>query len=177
MFVRTVEQVSILFYGTAALTAGIALLAFFRDSGAPARRTFCAALGLLAIQSVLAGLIHNAEPRAALQWRAWWLIPQALTPAVWLLFVLKYSRGNFSVSIRKWIPILLSLSVVPVAAITLFADNVLVLPEGAADSEEFVIGLSGFALYLAVVLGSALIHINVERTFRAAVGTMRWRIK
>jgi putative PEP-CTERM system histidine kinase len=177
MFVQNVDLVSILFYGTAAFAAGIALLAFFRDSGAPARRTFCAALGLLAIQSLLSGLIHNADPRAAMQWRAWWLIPQALAPAVWLLFVLKYSRGNFSTSIKKWFPILLTLAVVPIAAITLFADNVLVPPEAVADSEEFVIGLAGFALYLAIVLGAALILINVERTFRAAVGTMRWRIK
>ena len=109
------DLVSILFYGTAVFAAGIALFAFFRDSGAPARRTFCVALGLLVLQSALSGLIHNS-PRTAMEWRAWWLVPQALTPSVWLLFVLKYSRGNFSISIRKWFPILLFLAVVPIAA-------------------------------------------------------------
>jgi putative PEP-CTERM system histidine kinase len=110
-------------------------------------------------------------------WRSWWLIPQAIAPAVWLLFVLKYSRGNFESSIRSWLPILFLLAAVPIAAITLFPESVLVPAADLDVRQELAIGMAGFVLYLAIVLASALILINLERTFRAAVGTMRWRIK
>jgi putative PEP-CTERM system histidine kinase len=173
-----VDLVSILFFGTAILSVSIAILAFFRDSGAPARRSFCIALSLLGAQALLEGLFHTAPSKEqALFWRSWWLIPQALSPVAWLLFVLKYSRGNFSVSIRKWLPILAALAVVPLGAITLFPESVLIVPDGPRGSEEFEIGIAGFVLYLFMVVASALILINLERTFRAAVGTMRWRIK
>jgi hypothetical protein len=124
-----VQLISLLFYATAIISAGIAALAFFRDSGAPARRTFCIALSLLAIQSVLAGFIHDSRDAAlSIQWRTWWLIPQALSPSVWLFFVLKYSRGNFSVSLRKWLPILIGLALIPLATITLSPESVVVGP-------------------------------------------------
>src|SRR5690606_28404542 len=101
----------------------------------------------------------------------------ALTPGVWLLFVLKYSRGNFQVSIRKWLPIVALLTALPIAAITLFPEGILAPSVYTGTAREFQIGLPGFVLYLCLVISSALILINVERTFRAAVGTMRWRIK
>ncbi|HEX7860409.1 MAG TPA: XrtA/PEP-CTERM system histidine kinase PrsK [Verrucomicrobiae bacterium] len=172
------DLVSILFFATAAIAGGIAALAFVRNSGAPARRTFCVALGLLAVQSALAGLVHNASTTdAANFWRTWWLVPQALSPAAWLLFVLKYSRGNFSISFKNWLPIFVALTAIPLATITLLPENVLI-PQAVGDSPgSFAIGGAGFILYLSIVLGSALILINLERTFRAAVGTMRWRLK
>jgi putative PEP-CTERM system histidine kinase len=173
-----VDLLSLLFYASAVFAAAIAVFAFFRDSGAPARRTFSIALFLLAAKSALAGLIHDSHlPQDAHYWRTWWLVPQALIPSVWLLFVLKYSRGNFSVAIHRWLPILVLLAVVPLAAITLSPADVLLPPPGPREFEEFDIGTAGFVLYLSVVLGSALILINLERTFRAAVGTMRWQIK
>jgi putative PEP-CTERM system histidine kinase len=172
-----VDLLSFLFYATALIAAGISFAAFFRDSGAPARRTFCAALFLLAAQCALSGLVHDASsaPRAAF-WRAWWMLAQALHPPVWLLFILKYSRGNFSVSIRKWLPILVTVAAAPLAAITLWPDTVFVASD-TVGAAQFTIGAAGFVLYLSTLLTSALILINVERTFRAAVGTMRWRIK
>lgn len=172
------DWVSLLFYATAVIAAGIAAVAFFRDSRAPARRTFCIALLVLATQTVLAGLIHDATTtERALFWRTWWLLPQALSPAVWLVFVLKYSRGNFRGSLRAWLPMLALLVAVPLGAITLFPDSVLIRVLAEDGTEHLAIGLAGFVLYLTIVLASALILINVERTFRAAVGTMRWRIK
>src|SRR5205085_3193244 len=39
------------------------------------------------------------------------------------------------------------------------------------------LGPAGFFLCLFLLLGSVLILMNLERTFRASVGTMRWRFK
>ena len=39
------------------------------------------------------------------------------------------------------------------------------------------LGWAGIVLYAFLLIGSILVLTNLERTFRAAVGTMRWRIK
>jgi putative PEP-CTERM system histidine kinase len=175
--VGVVDAISLLFYSTAAFAAVIAVLAALRDRKSPARRTFSAALLLLAIQTFLAGLIRQVDSLSAASfWRSWWLIPQTLVPPVWLLFVLKYSRGNYQVSLRKWLPLLIGTTALPLLAITVFHDSALIVSD-AGNRERFQIGFGGYILYLCIVLCSALILVNLERTFRAAVGTMRWRIK
>ncbi len=40
-----------------------------------------------------------------------------------------------------------------------------------------VLGLAGFCLHLVALVGAVWVLSNLERTFRAAVGTLRWRIK
>ena len=40
-----------------------------------------------------------------------------------------------------------------------------------------VLGLTGFGLHLVALVTSVLILSNLERTFRSAIGTLRWRIK
>ena len=87
------------------------------------------------------------------------------------------SRGNFQKSFGKWLPFLIFVTALPLAAITLLPESVLVPTEQTPVGREFQIGLGGFVLYLCNVICSALILIHLERTFRAAVGTMRWRIK
>lgn len=169
------DYLSLLFYSTGALAAGVAAVGTLRDRKAPGRILFSTALLVLATQCVLAGIIYTASPGQTAFWRSLWLIPQALSPSIWLLFVLRYSRGNFSTSIRKWLPFLIAAAVVPLMTITLFFESVLIGPEGGLPGMK--IGFGGYILYLCIVFCAALVLINVERTFRAAVGTMRWRIK
>jgi putative PEP-CTERM system histidine kinase len=45
------------------------------------------------------------------------------------------------------------------------------------DNWSTVLGSPGLALNLLLLLGAVLVLMNLERTFRASVGTMRWRIK
>ena len=170
---------SALFYFAAALAACVSVAATFRARKAPARRTFSIVVLLLAVQSALAGLINSAPSAGAVaDWRSWWLVPHALASPAWLLFVLKYSRGNSRISIRKWASVLAALTLLPLASLTLYYDSIL-LPtqETEADPRNFQIGFGGFLIYLCKTAAAALILIHLERTFRAAVGTMRWRIK
>ncbi|MEO6996147.1 MAG: XrtA/PEP-CTERM system histidine kinase PrsK, partial [Lacunisphaera sp.] len=52
------------------------------------------------------------------------------------------------------------------------------VPEDLAASQLIVrLGWSGFALNLCMLIASVLVLMNLERTFRASVGTLRWRIK
>jgi putative PEP-CTERM system histidine kinase len=169
---------SILFYLAALFAVVLAGLALFKDRAARGRRIFSFGLLLLALQLVFSAFVERSTSLLEANfWRAWWFVPQALAPPVWLLFTLKYARGNFEVSLRKWLPLLAVTTVLPLAAITVFQDHLFVPGELEIGGSGFQLGLAGFVLYLCVVLCSALILINLERTIRAAVGTMRWRIK
>lgn len=166
-----------LFYLTALLGIVLAALAIFKDRSARGRRVFAAGLLLLSAQHLFsAQILRSSTFMEADFWRSWWFLPQALAPPIWLLFTLKYARGNFEVSVRKWLPVLGALALIPLAAVTLFSSALFVSTQTPAGP-VFELGLAGYLLYLCVVLSSALILINLERTFRAAVGTMRWRIK
>jgi len=52
-----------------------------------------------------------------------------------------------------------------------------VVRSAAGSGWVLVMGWPGKALNLADLLGAVLVLMNLERTFRASVGTMRWRIK
>lgn len=167
-----------LFIIAAFLICALAPVAFFRDTNAPGRRVFCLGLLLLGSQAFLSARIYNSTTSLeAFFWRAWWFLPQSIAPAVWLLFTLKYSRGNYQQSIRKWLPFLGFVTLVPLLCLTLFGDSLFVLRGSETEGWGFELGFSGYFVYLSIVLSSALILINLERTFRAAVGTLRWRVK
>jgi putative PEP-CTERM system histidine kinase len=167
-----------LFYFTAVFAFVLAGIVVLRDRSARGRRVFALGLLLVSLQLVFSGLVYSSTSVLdARFWRAWWFVPQALAPPVWLFFTLRYARGNFEVSLRRWLPLLVAVTSLPLAAITLFQDSLFVAGESTTGGAAFELGFSGFVLYLCVVLSSALILINLERTFRAAVGTMRWRVK
>src|SRR5439155_7034808 len=48
---------------------------------------------------------------------------------------------------------------------------------GSEGAKVLGLGRAGVALNLIYLLEAILVLINLERTFRASVGTMRWRIK
>ncbi len=112
-------------------------------------------------------------------WQRLSVLPMALLPLSWLVFSLTFARGNHREFLRKWLP-----------AVVLFA----VLPFGlalwqwqfwvrqvvwTAQSGHWVfpITLAGKALHAMMVVSAVLIITNLEWTFRAAVGTSRWKIK
>src|SRR5207253_1171761 len=51
-------------------------------------------------------------------------------------------------------------------------------PYSEGEANLFIrLGPAGKIIYLVILLSSVLILLNFERTFRSAVGVMRWRIK
>lgn len=113
-------------------------------------------------------LAIGAEDSASRQ--ATVLIIRSLLPAVWLCFSLTYSRGNGREFLKKWRPLILATCLLPTGLLVLFQAQ---LQTGqAAESLSTAKLLSGF-----ILLSAVLILMNLERTFRSAVGTMLWRIK
>src|SRR6185295_16277287 len=111
-------------------------------------------------------------------WQEWALILKAFLVAIWLGFAVTYSRGDAGESFRRSRTLIAIACLLPVAALLGFRGNliqVLVRP----NSTDLWISFSsaGKVVNAAILVGTVLVLMNVERTFRSPVGTMQWRIK
>lgn len=138
-------------------------------------------IGLLALaaESVFTYLISYADsPSEALFWEQWKVGGVAFIPGVWLLYSLVYARGNAREFLRRWRLMVSAAFILPVAVFVIFRENVL-SPDAASSplGTPLRLGWAGNLLYFLLLAGSVGVLMNLERTFRASVGTMRWRIK
>lgn len=165
----------------AAIAGGLLALAvpLFRRRSVAAW-LFAVGITVCAVESRFAALSVAATTEAsALRWQLWRLEAISLLPGTWLLFSLCYSRGNYRDFVQRWcVPVTVCLAL-PVMFAGFFRDDLLLeYPPGVRSSPwPVVLGPAGRLLHLLVVLGIVLVLLNLERTFRTAVGTMRWRIK
>jgi putative PEP-CTERM system histidine kinase len=145
-----------------------------------ARWAFSLGMAALAAEQFLAAQaegMQTAEAVASVQaWRLWAL---ALLPGTWFLFSLTYARGNAGEFWAKWKAAAGAAFLVPLAACALNPGGLgLRAVPGASPNDWLVrLGWSGLVVYGTLLVGSILILTNIERTFAASVGTMRWRIK
>jgi putative PEP-CTERM system histidine kinase len=164
----------------ALVSPSLACAGVLRKRDSPAAWCFFAGMTALGIDSLFTGLALRAtQPAELADWLARGLIVKSVVPAVWLCFSLVYSRGDYLEFLHRWrIPLIL-LALLPVGVLLSGRDQLLqVVPLETSDA--------GWALRLGVVaktvnglllISLVLILMNLEQTFRAAVGTMRWRIK
>lgn len=161
----------------AALAGGVALVGRLRS---PGRWIFAGGMFLLAAETWLnARSVAAPTPLAAAQWQQWRLLVLALLPATWVLFSLCYSRGNHAEFLRRWGWAVALGWVVPLTLTLVFFD-VLVREAAAAETfKVYLVGLgeAGRAVHLLAMVAWVLVLLLLERTFRTAVGTIRWRIK
>ncbi len=116
---------------------------------------------------------------SVLNWRKYGMAAFSPVCGFGLIFSLTYARGNHLDFLKKWRPTLIGAFAVPMIA-TLFFHSDLIVPQQSDTIPELWImrlGLAGSVYKLSVTLCCCLVLMNLERTFRAAVGTMRWRIK
>ncbi len=157
---------------------GIAVL--IRRHHSVAGWCFFVGMWLLAAEAALGGLslqASSADTVARLQFPA--LLVRSLLPVVWLCFSLTYSRGNYRESLYKWRFILAAAFLMPVSLALCFHGGLLRVmpPSGAYSSWWLGFTEAGKALNVLLLVANVLILMSIENTFRAAVGTMRWRIK
>ncbi|MEO7299897.1 MAG: GAF domain-containing protein, partial [Verrucomicrobiota bacterium] len=141
---------------------------------------FAAGMTVLVIESIFYALTaHAVLPKDILYWQNWRLVATSFLPGVWLVFSLSYARGNYREVLKKRKFLWAAIFLVPIGIALLFR-NTLLIP---VEKNEWVrtdflgLGLAGFFLNLLFLVCSVLILMNLERTYRASVGTMRWRIK
>ncbi len=166
-------------YIAAALSAALAVAAIARNHRSGAAWWFALGMLGLSLDSVHTGIcLVLTDPQRLARWQEWALILKAALIAMWLAFAVTYSRGDASESFRRWRIVFAIACLLPVTAVIGFrGDLVDVWTRG--DSPQLWIGFltPGKIVNVGILVGTVLVLMNLERTFRAAVGTMQWRIK
>jgi putative PEP-CTERM system histidine kinase len=163
----------IIAYGAVALSCAASVVVLHRRPRSIARYCFAAGMLGFALESLFAAIwLQSLAPEEAAFWEKCTLIVRSILPAIWLAFSLTYSRGNAREYLAKSRLLLAAMLVLPVVAtIIVFQQLDAIVPEQVVFPAASKI-LSGVFLVATV-----LILMNLERTVRSAVGTMRWRIK
>jgi putative PEP-CTERM system histidine kinase len=146
--------------------------------------SFAAGMALLAAENICIGLTSSAAtPAEIIRWQQWRLMLLSLVPGTWLLFSLTYARGNARAFLARWRFVLAAAFLLPVALVAAFRHDLLAIflqqasITGMESRWALRVNVPAIVLHLFLVLGSILVLLNLERTFRASVGMMRWRIK
>jgi hypothetical protein len=159
------------------MAAGLAILlaarTCFRERASVSSWAFIAGLILLGVDAAFGALSLSAsDSAAALRWYRWRMVALAFTPGVWLAFSVTYARGNYPAFLRRWMPAVIALLVIVPAIALVFHRDLL-----HATDRAWRLGNAGRVIHVFLVMGAAAVLMNVERTFRAAVGLMRWQLK
>jgi putative PEP-CTERM system histidine kinase len=164
----------------AACSAALALATIFRAGRSISRWAFVAGLMVLSAESVLMALSRSSGTPEQIAWlQSLRLIATAAIPGTWLLFSLSYARGKeWHLQAQTRYALAAAILLPPAFAWVLRDQLVLVVRDSILGTEwTATLGWPGTAVYLGLLIGSVWIVLNMERTFRASVGTMRWRIK
>ena len=154
------------------------LLGLLRQYRTVAGWTFALGMLVLAVDSLLTGfsINHNTSIEDVLYWQRLRLTVLALLPGPWLLFSISYARGDLDKTPRVWIAAVVAAFAVPIGGVLLFSEELthrILIQANAYIS----LGKFGTILIGLILVSSVLIAMNLERTYRASVGTIRWRIK
>jgi len=167
-------------YLSAALGGILALGAAIRAGRAIDRWAFVLGMTVLTVEAVCSGLMGGSpSPNGMYQWQMLRLTAAAFLPGVWLLFSLTFARGNARDFLREWRFVFLFVTLLPIGAVVFFRPGLIVATQQIDSLTHLIyrLGGAGMVLFLIQLITAVLVLMNLERTFRAAVGTVRWRIK
>ena len=159
------------------ILAGVSLV---RKTPTVATRCFAAGMAALAIDGIVTGIAFQS---AHVDDAAWWLncafVVKSMVPAIWLGFALTYSRSEAAFTLSRWRLVLIAAGLLPLAISIGFTGQLFEIVPGELPDDGWRVqfGAWGKALNAVILLALVLVLMNLEQTFRAAVGTMRWRLK
>jgi putative PEP-CTERM system histidine kinase len=166
------------------IAAGLAIaggaVAFLRSPKGVAQGAFLVGMILLGAESLLTGMsLQPSLPEHDVQLQNLRLWATGLLSGTWLLFSLTYARGNYRQFLSKWWPVLALAFLVPIWAILVGPDTLVIGKDRSSPPYDWYLALSwpGRALVSTFLVSAILILMHLERTLRTSVGTMRWRIK
>ncbi len=163
----------------AALGGAVAIAVAIRARRSVPDWALAAGLVVLAADCVLIGFSARAPVYGeVMQWQEIRLALASVLPGIWLLFSLTYARGNAQEFVRRWIVPLALAFVVPLALVAMnWLSFISTLERSGPYTFLLKLRQPGVLFEVAVLIGAVLVLMNLERTFRASVGTLRWRIK
>ena len=167
-------------FSSATLALLLGLIIVFAARRTTARWAFAGGMLALGLEAIFSGAaLQSTTTERMLHWRSLELVAASFYPGCWVLFSLTYARGNASEFIERWRMVVIGAFTVPLLNALVFAGDLLRPIRNGEDIQVGVFSLTpaGMFVELFLVISSVLILMNLERTFRSAVGTMRWRIK
>jgi len=161
-------------------TAGLAAVAACRKQRSLATWCFSAGMLTFALESLFDAIASDALlPETAAFWGTLSLVARSFLPGIWLSFSLTYSRANYRDFLVQSRWLVIGAFLVPLLSLAAiyrpFFDIVAYKPP--VEGWGLMLDEPAKILNVLVLVSTVLILMNIERTFRAAVGTMRWRIK
>jgi putative PEP-CTERM system histidine kinase len=144
--------------------------------------TWCFSAGMLgfALESLFGAIGSNAIlPEGAAFWETLCLVTKSFLPGVWLTFSLTYSRANYRDFLVRSRWLVIGAFLIPLLSLAAFYSSFFYVIAYDPPVGGWGLRLDEPAIILNVLIlvSTVLILMNIERTFRAAVGAMRWRIK
>lgn len=164
----------------AALGGMMALMTAFKAHRAVPRWCFALGMAGLSLEALFRGLAAEATvPERTIHWESLALAAMSVLPATWLLFSFSYGRGSYRTLVRNYRFWLLAALVVPVGLTLVFSRHLIVAIPSARQDGTWLLRFepASLVLHLVFFLSIVFVLMNLEATFRASVGTMRWRIK
>lgn len=171
---------TILAYASACVSGALALTVVARRNRSLAHWSFSAGMLVFAAVNVFyAFQLGTSEPDKIVSWQNAEWVALSMLPGPWLLFSLTYARGNYREFLKRWNFVLAIAFLVPVTLSIFFWDLTITTITFADANHHWLLRMatSGYILNLLLLFAALLVLMNLERTYRAAVGTMRWRIK
>jgi putative PEP-CTERM system histidine kinase len=153
----------------------VAVISLLRRAPTAATWCFCAGMVALGLDSTFTGLSLRAAQRGdVVAWLTPAFVATSFVPVTWLGFSLIYSRSNYREFLSRWKFVLVLFALLPAGATFAAVTSQPGMPEGLWWLRPSALTTTLNAVFL---IAFVLILTNLEQTFRAAVGTMRWRIK
>lgn len=171
---------SILAFAAGLFCALVAPAAVIRKRRSFASWSFAIGMALFALESVFAGMSLKATlPEDIVFWQALVLITKTLLPGVWLAFSLTYSRANYREFLSRSKLLIAGAFCLPLFLLPGLQHSIVGVAAYEPPGEGWALQFSQEAKLAngLILVVTVLILMNLERTFRAAAGTMRWRIK
>jgi putative PEP-CTERM system histidine kinase len=172
--------ISFILFAGAFLALALALFVRLREAPSIARTSFAVVMIILALESFCdAFAVAELDAKRLFRIEELRFFISSLTPGFWLLFTLSYSRGNAREFLIRNRPLIICFFLAPPLILLLFRTATIVeIGRIVPDQTWFVrLGWAGSIFQVLFLSAAALSLINLERTFRSATGTMRWRIK
>ncbi|MDQ8201276.1 PEP-CTERM system histidine kinase PrsK [Pelagicoccus enzymogenes] len=174
-------NLSVLFsFVSAAVAALFVFIAPFSKSRGIAMWTFGIGMLVLSAEQLLTGLaLRSTNPLEIADFIRWRFMASALLPGLWLLFSATYSRGNIKEKLGRRIPIVLVAFLLPLGLVFFAPESLAHLRQHPEKPFSWIVTLdwAGFFLHVFMLLSMIGALVGLERTFRASVGTLRWKIK
>jgi putative PEP-CTERM system histidine kinase len=164
----------------AVIAIAMAVVALVRERRTIASVSFAVAMVFTSAESIAhaLSLLAVVSPEI-IETQRWGLMAASILPFAWLAFSLSYSRGNAREFIRRWrFSLLLSLAAPLFLSVFVGEDLFSRFAIDQGSNQWFLeLGPAGVGLHAITLVAMAVVLMNLERTFRTATGTMRWRIK